>query len=228
MMENWRALLYYPLGILPGLFFFLRFYIQWLKSEKKRESFVDQTFWLLSSFGNFFSACHYFIQIQYWFLLIQTANFGIAYRNIDLLNKKKEPLTLKKFVMLLLILLISVSLLFFLQKYLFFSHLDLFATPVGMMQNKDVISVALGWQLLGFLGSALFASRFWYQWWNAEKNRASQLDKVFWKLSLLGNLVVLVYFFVIQDIVSIINYSFGMIPYTRNLILLHRKAIIEN
>jgi lipid-A-disaccharide synthase-like uncharacterized protein len=111
---------------------------------------------------------------------------------------------------------------------LFFSHLDLFATPVGMMQNKDIIPVALGWQLLGFLGSALFASRFWYQWWKQKKNRASQLDTVFWKLSLLGNLVVLVYFFVIQDIVSIINYSFGDSLYSQiNIIAPQSKCVVS-
>lgn len=224
MMENWRVLLYYPLGILPSIFFFLRFFIQWIESEKKKKSSLDKNFWLLSILGNTLAAVHYFIQLQYWFLIIQIGNFAIAYRNIELMDKNRKPYSLKIVIIAFLMLLVLVSGLFFLQKSCFFNDLDLFTTPLAKFQNGEIYHVALGWQILGMIGSSLFASRFWYQWWKAEKNQKSQLDSFFWKLSISGNLLVLLYVIIIQDTVSIINYSFGIIPYARNLILLHRHT----
>lgn len=225
-MENWRVLLYLPLGILPSIFFFLRFFIQWMKSEKKKESFVDKSFWILSILGNSLAAIHYFIQLQYLFLIIQTSNLGIACRNINLINNKKSYST-KKAIIAISVLLVSVSFLFFIQKYFFFNTFDVFATPVGRVQNGEMSRVAVGWQIVGMIGSALFASRFWYQWWKLEKSHQSQLDEVFWKLSIYGNILILIYSVAIQDMVSLINYSFGMVPYLRNLFLLRRTKKVS-
>ncbi|HEY4832525.1 MAG TPA: lipid-A-disaccharide synthase N-terminal domain-containing protein, partial [Waddliaceae bacterium] len=51
MIENWRILLYYPLGLLPALFFTLRLLIQWFQSEKEKRSLVTPVFWKLSLTG---------------------------------------------------------------------------------------------------------------------------------------------------------------------------------
>jgi lipid-A-disaccharide synthase-like uncharacterized protein len=69
-MDDWRSFLY-PLGFVASILFFLRFYIQWFKSEKKRESHVTPIFWRLSFFANMIMVIHGVIQFQYPLSLIQ-------------------------------------------------------------------------------------------------------------------------------------------------------------
>src|SRR5271168_975047 len=86
-MEEWRFLLYYPLGLLPSLFFTLRFLIQWIQSERMKMSYVDALFWRLSIAGNLLLLSHYFLQGQYPFALIQTGNAVISWRNLNLMKR---------------------------------------------------------------------------------------------------------------------------------------------
>ena len=75
----------------------------------------------------------------------------------------------------------------------------------------------MGWHIFGLLGCFLFASRFWVQWMETEKTGLSRLSKHFWQLSIVGSLAAVIYFVYINDWVSTLNYSFGLIPYLRNL-----------
>jgi lipid-A-disaccharide synthase len=71
----------------------------------------------------------------------------------------------------------------------------------------------------------LFSSRFWVQWWHAEKLCQSQLNPLFWWLSLCGGLLSLVYFIHLGDLVNALGPGFGTIPYLRNLMLIYRKPM---
>lgn len=221
--ENWRHLLYFPLGVLPSLFFSLRFFIQWWKSEKKKLSFVDSLFWKLSLTGNCLLATHYFIQFQYVFLLIQTLNALISWRNLNLLEDSPErKLSLKTCLFLTVFTLISVSLMFFLQAYFSYNG----STTKELFFGKfNVNHIGVGWHAFGIFGGFLFAARFWVQWWKAEKRGKSELTNSFWILSIVGSLVALIYFIQIRDFISIFNYSFSLVPYIRNLILLRLSKL---
>jgi lipid-A-disaccharide synthase-like uncharacterized protein len=211
MDENLRNFLYYPLGILPSIFFSSRFLIQWIKSEKLKVSHVDPIFWQLSLAGNILAALHYFIQFQYIFLLIQTVNALISLRNLDLMREGKAQYSLKSIIICLPLFLIALSLIFFYQH--------------GVPTTLEIAGKNMGtsWHIFGAVGGFIFASRFWIQWWNAEKKKQSTLNENFWILSILGGLLTLIYAFRINDTISVINYSFGMIPYVRNLALLTRS-----
>jgi lipid-A-disaccharide synthase-like uncharacterized protein len=83
------------------------------------------------------------------------------------------------------------------------------------------------WLVVGFLGQALFASRFLVQWVVSERRRESVVPLAFWYLSLGGAALLLAYAIWRQDPVFILGQSFGFLVYTRNLILIGRKGRAE-
>jgi lipid-A-disaccharide synthase len=225
MNDSWRDFLYYPLGLLPALFFSLRFIIQWLRSEKQKQSIVEPIFWKLSLAGNILSLTHYFIQIQYPFALAQSSNAVIAWRNLNLMQNKKKPISFKLTMALMGTTLGLLTTAFIFQGVFFRGHLEWMKIPTTMWNSFSVTQVHFKWHALGFIGQSLFASRFWIQWLQCEKSQVSQLPKLFWWISIIGTFVSLIYFVHIGDIVSTVNYGFGLIPYVRNLLLIRSSKI---
>ena len=81
------------------------------------------------------------------------------------------------------------------------------------------------WKVVGWLGNAVFFSRFFVQWYATEKRRQVVVPALFWWLSLAGSLLLLSYaLFYEKDSVFIFAYAFTWIPYIRNLIIHRRHA----
>ena len=82
------------------------------------------------------------------------------------------------------------------------------------------------WKVIGWLGNAIFSSRFMVQWYVTEKKKQVVVPQAFWWLSLLGAMTFLCYSIHQRDSVFIFAYAFTWIPYTRNLIIhyRHKKA----
>src|ERR1043166_1214308 len=82
------------------------------------------------------------------------------------------------------------------------------------------------WKVLGWLGNAVFFSRFLVQWYATERKKRVVVPSLFWWLSLTGSLLLLIYSLRQRDSVFIFSYAFTWIPYTRNLIIhrRHKKA----
>jgi lipid-A-disaccharide synthase-like uncharacterized protein len=79
------------------------------------------------------------------------------------------------------------------------------------------------WKIIGWLGNAVFFSRFFVQWHATEKKKRVVVPQSFWWLSLAGSLLLLSYaVFYQRDSVFIFAYAFTWIPYIRNL-MIHRK-----
>lgn len=79
------------------------------------------------------------------------------------------------------------------------------------------------WKVVGWLGNAVFFSRFVVQWYATEKRKQVVVPSAFWWLSLTGSLLLLAYaLFYQKDSVFIFAYAFTWIPYIRNLII-HRR-----
>jgi len=79
------------------------------------------------------------------------------------------------------------------------------------------------WLSIGFLGQALFSSRFLVQWVASERRKASVIPEVFWWLSIGGSLCLLAYSIYRRDAVFILGQSAGLLVYTRNIILRRRS-----
>jgi len=77
-------------GLLAQLCFFLRFFIQWLVSEKKKKSVIPIHFWYLSLAGGL-GLLIYAIHIKdAVFILGQTAGIFIYLRNLMLIRENKD------------------------------------------------------------------------------------------------------------------------------------------
>ena len=78
------------------------------------------------------------------------------------------------------------------------------------------------WKVIGWLGNAIFFSRFFVQWYATEKKKRVVVPTAFWWLSLAGSLLLLIYALHKEDSVFILAYLFPWIPYIRNLIIHYR------
>jgi lipid-A-disaccharide synthase-like uncharacterized protein len=75
--------------------------------------------------------------------------------------------------------------------------------------------------IVGFIGQAVFMSRFVVQWVVSERAKKSIIPISFWYLSLCGSALLLFYAISVQDPVFVLGQLFGFIVYIRNLILIH-------
>ena len=83
------------------------------------------------------------------------------------------------------------------------------------------------WKVIGWLGNAIFFSRFFVQWYATEKHQRVMVPVAFWWLSLAGSFLLLCYaLFYRRDSVFIFAYAFTWLPYVRNLII-HRRHTRE-
>jgi lipid-A-disaccharide synthase-like uncharacterized protein len=80
------------------------------------------------------------------------------------------------------------------------------------------------WKVVGWIGNAIFSTRFLVQWYATEKRGQVVVPPLFWWLSLAGSLLLLSYaIFHERDSVFIFAYAFTWIPYIRNLLIHHRN-----
>ncbi len=66
------------------------------------------------------------------------------------------------------------------------------------------------WLGIGFVGQALFGSRFVFQWIASERAKKSVVPMVFWYLSIGGGLTLLSYAIYRDDPVFIVGQLFGV------------------
>lgn len=215
MNEEWRALLY-PLGILPLFFFSGRFLIQWLVSEWKGHSVVPRSFWQLSLSGHLLMVLHSSIQLQFPICISQACNAVIAWRNLNLMENAKRRFSTKTAIALMLTVITLVCLFFSFQT-------EWFRAP-RLPWSYDSAELTWGWHLFGTIGIALFSTRFWIQWWQAETYQESRLGIAFWWISLTGNCMMLVYFFMLRDPVNCAGPLFNLVPSVRNLMMLYQEG----
>jgi lipid-A-disaccharide synthase-like uncharacterized protein len=79
------------------------------------------------------------------------------------------------------------------------------------------------WLVIGFMGNALFFSRFMVQWIASERAGRSYIPTMFWWLSIAGSIVLLLYAVHKRDPVFIIAYLPNCVVYVRNLMLIRKQ-----
>lgn len=77
--------------------------------------------------------------------------------------------------------------------------------------------------MIGFLGQIFFTSRFLVQWIASERRKESFIPVAFWYLSIVGSLLLLAYAISIRAWPIILGQMFGVVVYSRNLVLIARK-----
>ena len=86
-MNMWIAL-----GFLGQIVFGMRFVIQWITSERKKESHVPEIFWYFSLIGGFILLIYAIHQKDPVFIFGQAMGVFIYVRNIVLIYQKKRGL----------------------------------------------------------------------------------------------------------------------------------------
>ncbi len=80
------------------------------------------------------------------------------------------------------------------------------------------------WLVIGFVGQAVFFSRFLVQWIASERAGRSIVPRSFWWISLIGACLLLSYAIHLGDPVFTLGQSAGFIVYFRNLVLIRRAG----
>ena len=88
---------------------------------------------------------------------------------------------------------------------------------------NSLSNIELIFLVIGFLGQGIFASRFIIQWIYSEKKGESSIPIVFWYLSIIGGAGLLTYAIFRKDPVIITGQLFGILIYSRNLILIYKR-----
>ncbi|MGC9953506.1 MAG: lipid-A-disaccharide synthase N-terminal domain-containing protein [Rhizomicrobium sp.] len=83
------------------------------------------------------------------------------------------------------------------------------------------------WLTLGFLGQALFASRFIIQWFKSEIEGRSVVPLAFWYFSIAGGLISFIYAIHIGSAPFAVGQGSGLLVYARNLYLIFREKARE-
>ena len=78
--------------------------------------------------------------------------------------------------------------------------------------------------ILGFSGQALFFSRWIVQWIASEKKKQSHVPILFWWISLIGGLMLLVYALARRDPVFVLGQAVGILNYGRNIVLIRKHG----
>jgi lipid-A-disaccharide synthase-like uncharacterized protein len=80
------------------------------------------------------------------------------------------------------------------------------------------------WGIIGFLGQAVFGTRFILQWIVSEYKKKSHVPTAFWFLSLLGSFILLVYSVHREEPVFILGFSLNTLIYMRNIHLIYTNS----
>jgi lipid-A-disaccharide synthase-like uncharacterized protein len=83
--ESWQAIGFVGQGV-----FTARFLVQWIASEKKRDSVVPIAFWWLSLLGGFHLLAYAIYKRDPVFIVGQGAGLAVYVRNLMIVDRKKR------------------------------------------------------------------------------------------------------------------------------------------
>ncbi len=204
-MSNWFI---YSIGFLAQFLFSLRLIIQWLKSEQQQRVIAPSIFWSLSLLASILLFIYGYLRNDFAIMLGQCLTYFIYIRNLQIQKKWVQIVNWLR------------ALIFLFPFVVLFYYLNTKSVTLFNFMNADNIPIWL--LLLGIISQTLFALRFVAQWIHSEKRKSSLLPKSFWILSLIGSLLILWYAIVRRDPVLIVGHIFGILIYSRNLMLLRQ------
>lgn len=195
------------LGVIGGVFFFGRFYIQWFISERRKESVVPISFWYMSCAGSIM------LYLYAYHRESPGGTFGVAFntviycRNLIYIWKERGLLTRT----------LNIA------AHLFAGAIAAVAIVLtaitwrrGYHNNVDFWA----WSAIWAIGQGVFFLRFLIQWIMTEYEGKSIVPPIFWHLSLLGVCLHGAYFYHRAEWLFTIGTVADALPYVRNLWLI--------
>jgi len=89
-ITGWGSLIWVAIGFAGQIAFFGRMAVQWVVSEKQRQSVVPEVFWYLSLFGGVALFTYFVWRADFVGVLGQSSGIVIYARNIRLIRKKRR------------------------------------------------------------------------------------------------------------------------------------------
>ncbi|MCC6672720.1 MAG: lipid-A-disaccharide synthase N-terminal domain-containing protein [Planctomycetes bacterium] len=87
----------------------------------------------------------------------------------------------------------------------------------------DAAATPWFWLAIGFVGQAIFGTRFLVQWIATERAKRVIVPALFWHMSIVGGLLLLSYAIYQRDPVFIVGQVTGTLVYVRNLVIRGRE-----
>ena len=208
-----NELLITGIGFLAQALFSGRLIVQWVLSEKNQRIITPSLFWKLSLLASFLLFVYGYLRDDFAIMLGQTLTYFIYIRNLQLQGEwQKSPLWFRIFLLIFPILIVIYG----------YNNGEY---DLDQLFNNADIPTWLIW--LGSIAQIIFTFRFVYQWMVSERTKTSQLPIGFWRLSVLGASLILIYAIFRQDIVLMVGHGSGLIVYVRN-IMIGKKERREN
>ena len=210
-MSSW---LIYSIGFLAQILFSGRLLLQWILSEKRKRIITPSTFWKLSLFASFLLFVYGYLRDDFAIMLGQALTYYIYIRNLQLQGEwQKSPKLLQIFLIIFPVLIV------------------IFAYNNGQYDLNKLFnnqSIPFWLLLLGIVSQVLFTLRFLYQWLVSEKTRKSQLPVGFWRMSVIGASLILIYAIFRKDPVLFVGHIAGLVIYVRNIFIWKKQVDNEN
>ncbi len=212
-MSDWVI---YSIGFFAQILFSGRLILQWVLSEKSKKVLTPSLFWKLSLIASFLLFVYGYLRDDFAIMLGQTLTYFIYIRNLQLQGEwQKAPKILRFFLWMFPALLVI------------YSYNNNIYDLDNLFKNEDIPLWLLIW---GSLAQIIFTLRFVYQWIHSEKNKESSLPLGFWRMSLVGSLMILFYAIKREDPVLLVGHLMGSFIYLRNIMLSKKeiKSAVKN
>lgn len=200
-------LLVTAIGLLAQCFFSARILVQWIMSERARKVLSPTIFWVLSLIGSLLLFTYGWLRDDFAIILGQFISYYVYIWNLAAKGIWQKLPSLSR-TLLLSIPLIAVMLVL---------------NDVHGWYNRFFCGNVPMWLIIfGSAGQIIFTFRFIYQWLYSVRQHESVLPAGFWIISLTGSVIIVAYAIVRLDPVLILGQIFGLVAYTRNLIIGYR------
>lgn len=204
------ALAVTAVGLLAQACFSARMLVQWIMSERARRVLSPSLFWILSVAGSFLLGMYGWLRHDFAIILGQAISYYIYLWNLNIKGVwQRVPGVLRIIIVVAPPVLLALTAGSASEAFdAFFRRADL---PMWLL-------------VFGSAGNLILSLRFIYQWLYSRRAGESELPAGFWIFSLAGAAIVFVYGILRADIVLMLGQGFGLIVYSRNLIIGHRAA----
>lgn len=204
------SLYIYAIGFIAQALFSARLIVQWIKSEKAGKTLSPILFWQLSILASWMLFIYGLLRDDFAIIIGQVIAYSIYIRNLHIQNNWKTLPIITKLIAVIT----PVVVLLFMLKNWEFHYQQLF-------KNEDISTLLLLW---GVAGQITFTFRFVYQWIYSERKGESCLPLGFWVISIIGSIMILSYAVYRKDPVLFFGQGFGMLVYSRNVILIRKQS----
>lgn len=201
----------YALGLVAQGLFSARMLVQWIRSEKAHKVVNPTLFWVLSLFASLLFFLYGWLRQDFALMLGQIIGY-LAY--VWNLGAKGLWKTLGRWRWPVIALLLAIPAVVAVQVALNWESVS-----QTLFHNEAIPQ----WLLyFGVMGQLVFSMRFVYQTVYSVRRGESVLPLGFWLISAGGALMILAYGILRHDPVVILAQVFGLLTYTRNLMLLKK------